>query len=110
MAIGFRRNEPSRFEVAVWSGPALCGLGIGKLRPGYCGLNFVEGSPMPDHHLRGKVLAAVFTALTAYTVAMERQAIRLIDPVLEMVPRYEALGFLLATPAGEPQYYWKVVS
>jgi hypothetical protein len=109
MAGDYRRNEPSRFEVAVWSGEVLCGLAFGKLRLGYCGADYIEGSPVPAHPLRGSVLSAVLTALTAYAVALGRPEIRLIDPLPALVPRYKALGFMLATPRGQSRYCRKEV-
>jgi hypothetical protein len=109
MAGDYRRNEPDRFEVAVWSGEALCGLCLGKLRAGYCGGDYLEGSPLPTHPLKGFVLPTVLTALTAYAVALRRKHIRLINPLPEMVPRYEILGFVLVRPRGEAPYCSKVV-
>jgi hypothetical protein len=105
----YHRNEPTRFEAAVWSGETLCGLALGRLRSGYCSADYLEGSPLPAHPLKGFVLPAMLTALAAYAVARQRAHIRLVDPVAELVPRYEALGFALAQPRGEPRYCWKVV-
>ncbi len=107
MAGDYRRNEPTRFEVAVWGGEVLCGLAIGWQRTKFCSVDYIEGSPLPVHPLRGNVLSAVLTALTAYAVVLGRQEIRLIDPLPELVPRYEYLGFALATPRGEPRDCWK---
>ena len=112
LATDYRRNEPDRFEVAIWSGSILCGLALGKLRRGYCSGNFLEGSPVPRHPLRGKVLPAALTALTTYAavaVVDKRRTIRLVDLDPDMIPRYSALGFVLASPKRELQYCWKVV-
>jgi hypothetical protein len=109
MAGDYRRNEPTRFEAAVWSAETLCGLALGRLRARYCSLDYIEGSPAPAHPLRGMVIPAVLTALTAYAVALGRAEIRLIDPFPALVPRYENLGFMLATPKREARYWWKEI-
>jgi len=109
MVDDYSRNEPGRLALAIWSGDVLCGLAIGKLRARYCSVNYVEGSPLPAHPLKGRVLPVVLTVLTAYAKAVDRQQIRLVDPFDAMVPCYEAHDFVLATPKGEPRYCWKAV-
>lgn len=109
MAADYRRNEPTRFEVAVWSGDALCGLGLGKLRSSYCRADFFEGSPLPEHPLKGFIIPALLTVLLVYAKALQREQIRLIEPLPAMVPRYEALGFVLVNPKREAPYCWKAV-
>jgi hypothetical protein len=110
MVSDYRRNEPTRFEVAIWSGEVLCGLAIGRVRAGYCSADYIEGCPLSAHHLRGSVLSAVLTALTAYAVTLDRREIRLIDRLPELVSRYASLGFVLATPRGDARYCWKEIS
>jgi hypothetical protein len=109
MAAHYRRSEPSRFELALWSDETLCGLAVGKVRLGYCGVNFLEGSPIPGHPLKGLVIPAVLTCLTAYAKALGKREIRIFDPLPEMMSRYEALGFVLATLKDKSRYVGKVV-
>jgi hypothetical protein len=109
MAGDYRRHEPTRFEAAVWSADTLCGLALGRLRAGYCSLDYLEGSPAPAHPLRGMIIPAVLTALTAYALALDRPEIRLIDPLPALVPLYEGRGFVLATPRREARYWWKAI-
>jgi hypothetical protein len=104
-----RKNEPDRFEAAVWSGDTLCGLAIGWTRKEFCRVDYLEGSPVPDHPLRGRVAVIVFGAAVAYATALGRAEVCLINPLPAVVPRYEALGFKLASPKGETPYcWWKV--
>jgi hypothetical protein len=51
MVADARRDDPSRFEVAVWSDQTLCGLALGRTRPAYCGIEYLEGSPDARHRL-----------------------------------------------------------
>jgi hypothetical protein len=106
MAEDARKNEPDRFEVSVWSGNTLCGLAIGWTRQRFCRVDFLEGSPDPTHPLKGSIAVVVSGAAVAYATAMDREEVRLIDPISAVVPRYEALGFTLASPKGQTPYCW----
>ncbi|HTU54744.1 MAG TPA: hypothetical protein VMF62_12310 [Acetobacteraceae bacterium] len=106
----YRRNEPDRFEVAIWSDVTLCGLAIGKLKTDYCCGDFVEGSPLAQHPLKEKVIPSVLTALEVYAILLEKREIRLIRPAPELIPRYEKQHFTLVSPKGQKQYCVKVVS
>lgn len=103
MVLDFRRL-PTRFEVAVWSGEVLCGLAVGEVRGTHVRVNYIEGSPDPEHPLKGKVVSAVLTASTTYARIVDRREVRLVDPVEAMIPRYRALGLMLVSPRGEPRY------
>jgi len=104
-----RMNEPERFETAVWSGHTLCGLAIGGTRKQFCRVDYLEGSPVPDHPLRGSVTVIVLGAVVAYAAALGRAEVRLVNPLPAVLPHYEALGFTLASPKGEAPYCrWKV--
>lgn len=101
-----KRNEPDRFEVSVWSGDMLCGLGIGWTRQKFCRADFIEGSPDPSRPLKGSVAVVVSGAAVAYAAAMGTEEVRLNDPMPALVPRYEDLGFTLASPKGQTPYCW----
>ncbi len=109
IAAEFRRNHPDRFEVAVWSGGALCGLAIGRVSAGplYCGVNFLEGCP-GQHPLRGFIVGIVIATAEAYAVAIGKGAVRLIDPLPDLVPLYAKYGYSLASPRRESPYCWKM--
>jgi hypothetical protein len=105
----YRRNAPDRFEVAIWSGSVLCGLAIGPTRQAFCRADYLEGAPVADHPLKGRVTMIVSGALVAYAKALGKTEVRLNDPLPSVVPLYEGYGFTLATPAGEAPYcWWKV--
>ena len=104
-----RKNEPDRFEVAVWSGDTLCGLAVGRTRTEFCRVDYLEGAPAPDHPLRGSVTIIVFGAVVAYATALGKAEIRLMDPIPAVVSHYVGLGFTLANPkGGTPYCWWKV--
>jgi hypothetical protein len=95
--------------VAVWSGDELCGLAIGKTRQQFCRVDYLEGSPSPTHSLKGYVTVIVSGAAVAYATALGRTEVRLTDPLPEVIPHYQALGFVLAhMPGGTPYCVWKI--
>ena len=108
MAADWRRGHPDRFELAVWSGDALCALALGRPSPGasHMALYFMEGSPDPGHPLRRKVATVVITALRAYAIALGKGELRLVDPLPEVIPFYcsPAMGFELVRPRMEAPY------
>jgi hypothetical protein len=108
MAEHYRKNEPSRFEVSVWSGASLCGLALGLIRDEFCRVDYLEGSPVIDHPLKGFVAVAVTGAAAVYMVAQDKQELRLMNPIPEVVPLYESLGFKVANlPTGDPYCWWR---
>jgi hypothetical protein len=109
MVSDFRRGEPGRFEVAVWSGQILCGLAIGRTRTEYCRVDYLEGSPDPVHPLKGNVVVVVAGAVVAYATALGKREVRLVDPLPAVVAHYEALGFKLANPKGASPYCWREI-
>jgi hypothetical protein len=105
-----RRNEPDRFEVSVWSGDTLCGLGIGPTRQKFCRVDFIEGSPDPTQPLKGSIAVVVSGAAVACATATGREEVRLNEPFPALIPRYQALGFELATPKKQTPYcWWKIM-
>lgn len=109
MVAAARRDDPTRFEVAVWSAQTLCGLALGRTRAAYCGIDYLEGSPEPTHALKGRVTTLVAAAATIYAIALGKSQLRLMNPLPDMVARYQALGFALAAPKGESPYCWRTL-
>jgi hypothetical protein len=99
-------NAPARFEVAVWSGDALCGLGIGKPSKAstFLSVNLLEGSPVPDHPLKGAIRYCVVEAALAYAEGLGCQELRLIQPLPGAIRLYADMGFSLAPPQENPPY------
>jgi hypothetical protein len=88
-----------RFEVAIWSGEQLCGLAIGKPSDRRQNLSIyaVQGSPVENHPLRGKVLPIVIDVAGAYGTALGCKELRFVNPLPGMIRVYERLGFELET-------------
>jgi hypothetical protein len=57
-----------------------------------------------NHPLKGSVAVIVSGAAVAYATALNQQQVRLEDPLPEVVPLYERIGFTLATPANQSPY------
>ncbi len=109
MESDFRHAEPSRFDLAVWSGDVLCGLAVGRTRADHCRMDYLEGSPIPGHPLMGRVVLIAAAALVAYATALGKSEARLVDPLPALVPYYEGRGFKLANPKGEARYCsWRI--
>lgn len=109
MVPAHRRRHPTRFELAVWSGDALCGLAIGRAGVTHCSLEYLEGSPIPDHPLRRQVIPAALATLLAYATVLGKSEMRLVEPLDALVPAYEARGFMLVEPPGERRYCVRTV-
>lgn len=104
MMSDYRRQHPSRFELALWSGDVLCGFAVGRTGSAYCSIEYLEGSPSAGHPLKGQVIPAGLTALLAYAAVLGKGEMRLVEPFAPLVPVYEARGFLLVKPKGERPY------
>jgi hypothetical protein len=104
MIANARRNEPGRFEVAIWSDAVLCGLSLGGTRADFCRVDYIEGSPDPLHPLKGSVTVIASGAAIAYATALGKAEIRLMNPLPAVVPYYERLGFQLVSPHGGAPY------
>jgi len=107
LASDWRRNHPSRFEVAVWRDRRLCGLALGRPAPSatHVSLYYIERDPDPANPLRGDFAAVVVAALASYGIVLGKTEMRLVNPLPALVPYYcsAAMGFTLLTPAhGEP--------
>lgn len=101
-AMGMRRPKyRRRFDMAIWSQDRLCGLAYGapSLRRRNLTIRVLQGSPVADHPLKGKILAIVIEVSAMYGTALGSEELRFAKPLQGMIPRYERLGFKLATPS-----------
>jgi hypothetical protein len=100
-----------RFEIAVWSGETLCGLAIGKPSQKRQALSIyaLQGSPIENHPLKGKILAICIDAALAYGTALGCQELRLVKPVGGIIGRYGRLGFTLVRPYNAAPYCTRMV-
>lgn len=105
------RNIPARFELSVSVNGELCGLAIGKPSRGrrHVSIYFMEGNPSSAHPLKGHVLPILLEGLALYGEALGCSYIRLIQPVAELIPRYEQAGFSLATDKSHRLYCEKLL-
>lgn len=94
------------FEVAVWSGNQLCGLGVGKPSANRNNMSvyLLQGSPVANHPLSGKILAIVLDVAAAYGTALGCRELRLVRPLSGMVGKYQSLGFRLVSSSGSAPY------
>lgn len=86
-----------RFEVAIWSEGCLCGLAIGKPsdRRNNLSVYLMQGCPIEDHPLKGKILGIVLDVAEAYGTALSCRELRLVQPLRGMLPYYRKLDFRL---------------
>lgn len=100
------RNIPARFELSISVNGELCGLAIGKPSRGrrHVSIYFMEGNPDQNHPLKGRLLPILLEGLALYGDALGCSYIRLIQPVTELIPRYERAGFTLATDKSHRLY------
>jgi hypothetical protein len=100
-----------RFDVAVWLDGAVLGLGIGRPSkgPDNLTLHFVERR-WSDNPLRGWIAQIVTDAADNYAKVLGKQRVKLKNPVLQAVPKYESLNFRLAERIGANTYYSREVS
>jgi len=96
----------SRFEVALWSGPVLGGLAIGKPSkgPSHLALQLLEGNPAAQHPLKGYVAECAVEAAISYARLLEKKALRLIKPLPGALPIYRRLGFRVEPDSLAPTY------
>jgi hypothetical protein len=96
----------SRFDVAIWSGPHLCGLAIGKPSkgPSHLAMQLLEGNPAEMHPLKGFVAECAVEAGINYARLLQKRQLRLIQPLPGALPTYRRLGFKVEPESAEPPY------
>ena len=105
------RTTPRRFDLAIWDGPILCGLVAGMASRGTEGqdtnvtIRFLERLGDDINSLKGQVAAIALDAAYAYGQALGKRMIYLKEPAPGAIPRYERLGFSLASRRCKATYY-----
>jgi hypothetical protein len=96
----------SRFEVAIWSGPLLGGLAIGKPSkgPSHLSVQLLEGNPAEAHPLKGLVAECVGEAGISYARLLAKAQLRLLRPLPGALPTYRRLGFKVEPGSTAPPY------
>jgi hypothetical protein len=97
---------PRRFDLAIWDYGHLCGLALGRssARRQNLTVEFVQGSPVDLHPLKGQILPIVIRVGTFYGTALGCQELRFLKPLDGMIPIYERFGFRLARTSLRVQY------
>jgi uncharacterized protein YdcH (DUF465 family) len=104
------KRDTDRFEVAIWSGEELCGLCAGRSSngPDNVTIHFLERM-RPDNPLRGRIALLATETADRYAKTMQKQRVKLKDPLADAIVVYEALRFVLAEPLGQTTYYARQV-
>ena len=109
-ALDGRLRRPSAFHLAVWSGPTLCGLALGRLsktrpvgRKHTVSVDFMEGAPFP-HPLRRSIALLTVAFAEAYGRAVGARRLRLVQPLPGALPIYLRLGFEVVYSGGRAVY------
>lgn len=91
----YRRSENDRVEMAVWVEGELCGMALGKVSAGklIVRVNFVQGSTVENHPLKGRVFTVVDAYLEQYAVALGVGYIGVQDPYEGVKPYYAQFGY-----------------
>lgn len=100
------RSTLNRFEVAIWSGSVLCGLGIGKPSrgPSHLAIYLIEGNPDRNHPLKGAIADCVTDAAIRYGQLLGKAQLRFLRPLPGALPTYLRLGFMVAQKGAQPPY------
>ena len=98
--------------MAVWEGAELCGLALGSVSKGrqQITVRFMEGSPRPEHPLRGAVAIVVFEAAAAFAEVLRADRILLRSPLPALWPLYTRFGFTLAFESAGLVYFEKTLT
>jgi len=82
-----RGNDPTRFCAAMWcqNESELCSLVLMRLNNTACRIEIVEGSPNPNHTLRGLVIPVALELASMYAQAKGRREVWLCSPANDML-------------------------
>jgi hypothetical protein len=106
------RSTLGRFEIALWSGPILCGLAIGKPSkgPSHLAVQLIEGNPAPTHPLKGFVAECVTEAAFSDGRLLNKSQPRLLRPLPGALEKYRAIGFGIEPDSPDPSYCFLEIS
>lgn len=89
-----------RFDMAVWYGDTLCGLGCGHIKSvdekSGVDIVFMEGLRRADNPLKGVLRFAMQDQLLRTAQALDLDEVRMVDPLPGADRLYEAMGYKLA--------------
>lgn len=90
-----KKKNPKAFDLALWFSDHLCGLCFAEPNGSktLVKIMLLEGNPNPLHPLKGAVATLIIIAINQYAKLCHSKAIEVVEPLPEVVPHYEALGF-----------------
>lgn len=112
-----QKSHPRAFHMAIWVDKSLCGLSVARLSNAkeWVSITHIEGSPLAQHPLKGKVAALTIAAADIYTAQVQVHdaenrlpAIRILRPLAKVIDWYDALGYsdvATAKAAGRVYHY-----
>lgn len=104
------KKDVDRFETAIWFGEELCGLTAGRCSngPDNVTIHFLERM-RPDNPLKGLIALLATETADRYAKILQKQRVKLKDPLPDAIVVYETLGFVVAEPIGRTTYYVRQV-
>jgi|GEM_PF-2065578 len=104
-------DDPGAFNVAVWCGPRLVGIGRGgyqdEQKRGFVSVHLREGDPDPHHPFKGKIGRIIHEAASCHARAFGVDKVYYIGPFSPgAVKVHESMGFkkqMVETRPGEHQ-------
>lgn len=105
-------RRPDAFQVAIWSAEKLCGLALGRPSNSHreLAVHFIEGSPDPDHPLKGSILMLSVAAADAYAAALGADWLLIDSPAAGLLSKYSELGFASVVQGSRVSYCERRVS
>ncbi len=108
-----RSNDPTKLCAAMWcqSERELCGFLLMRLNNTACRIEAVEGSPNPNHSMRGLVLLVALEMASMYAQSKGRREVWLCGPSNDMLLWYilNDYCFELVSPKTGPAFCRKQV-
>ena len=107
-------DSPHRFEIAIRLDGLLVGMVLGVFRPadGDAGARleiwYLEGKP-GEHNLKGSMLGIILELSYYYAQVKDATELRIVDPLPEVMPLYEAFGFQAVAQGGSVVYCFRTV-
>lgn len=91
----YRQNHMARIELAIWNGDELCGLMLGKASEGrlVVKVNYLQGSTLPTHALKGWVADIATRCAELFAKAIGSDWVAIQEPEEGLIEYYESLGF-----------------
>ncbi len=104
-------KDPTQLCAAMWCQSELCGLLLVRLNNTACRIEAVEGSPKPNHSLRGLVLLIALEMASMYAQSQGRREVWLCKPANDMLLWYivNDYCFELVSPKTGPAFCRKQV-